>query len=219
MAAREPRISATAYAVLGLLAQRPGSAYELTRSMQVNLDYIWPSARSHLYADLKRLAKLGLAATTREHVGERPRTRYEITPRGRKALAKWLSTRPQTFALQLEGLVRVFLSTEGTRADLLQALESMREEAERMLKIADQMVPAYLEGRAPWQDRMHVRALMIDFLTHFAELTWKWSERSIQRIDTWKDLELKGKEDAARVVLEGVPRWSKQPASWLKPAR
>src|SRR5579871_4578206 len=112
-------LTSTSYGILGMVGLQPCTTYELGKAMQRSFDYFWPRARSLIYAEVKRLAVLGLVEAERDFVGKRPRTRYAITPAGKAALAAWLATPPRTFALEMEGLLRLYLASFGTRDDLL----------------------------------------------------------------------------------------------------
>src|SRR5579859_3071369 len=136
MSTTEPNLTATSYAILGMVGLRPCTTYELSKMMQRSFDYFWPSARSLIYAEVKRLATVGLLTAEKDFVGQRARTRYSITDEGRAALAAWLSTPPHVFALDMEGLLRIYLASFGSREDLQQALEKMRQDAVTMLEIA-----------------------------------------------------------------------------------
>ena len=85
MSRSTPALSTTAYAVLGLLCLREWSAYELAQQMQRSMRIWWPRAESRAYEEPKRLVKLGLARSRDEGVGDRPRTIYTVTPKGRRA--------------------------------------------------------------------------------------------------------------------------------------
>ena len=78
-------------AVLSLLALRSWTTYELAQQMKRSLHWFWPRAESKLYEEPKKLVAHGLARATSETVGLRPRTVYEITPAGRRALAQWVA--------------------------------------------------------------------------------------------------------------------------------
>lgn len=200
------RLSTTSHAILGMLAFRPATAYELAKGMGTNFSYFWPRARSHVLAEVKRLADLGLAQAQSKPTGRRARTVYSLTAEGRQALENWLATPPSTFGLEMEGLVRVFLAPFGRVDDLAASLEATRAEAVTMLELAAVIVEQYLEGTAPAQGHIHVRALLIDFLTHFAELTETWAARSLATVRTWEDLSADGKAPAARKTLAAAPR-------------
>ena len=71
---RPPELPTTAYAILGMLALRPWSAYELTQQMRRSLNYCLPTVESVLYHEPKRLVRHGLVSAKREAVGTRART-------------------------------------------------------------------------------------------------------------------------------------------------
>ena len=81
-----PSLPTTSYAILGMLALRPWTAYELTQQLRRSLTYCWPKAESVLYDEPKRLVRLGLATAQRQPAGRRTRTAYAITDQGRRAL-------------------------------------------------------------------------------------------------------------------------------------
>ena len=84
--ANSPPTSTTAQAILGLLALRSWTTYELTKQVQRSIGWFWPRAERKLYDEPKRLVAAGLAASSAEMTGARPRTVYTITAKGRKAL-------------------------------------------------------------------------------------------------------------------------------------
>jgi PadR family transcriptional regulator AphA len=200
------KLTSTSYAILGMVGLLGEcTTYELGKGMQGSFDYFWPRARSLIYAEVKRLADLGLLASRREYVGKRPRTIYSITPLGREALAVWLSTPPKTFALEFEGLLRVYLAPFGRRDDLLRALETVAEQAETMLRVGSAFRRSYLDGTSPFMDQVHIRALLNDMLLNYAELIHEWSARSIATVRAWDDLSVDGKVASALETLTHLP--------------
>jgi DNA-binding PadR family transcriptional regulator len=181
------------------MAQMLGTCttYELSKAMQGSFDFFWPRARSRIYAEVKRLASLGLLEARKDYVGKRPRTIYSSTQAGRAALASWLDTPPKAFALEFEGLLRVYLAPFGTRDDLLQALETVADQAGTMLQVGAAFRRGYLEGTSRFMDQVHVRALVNDFLVSYADLVRRWSVRSIATVRSWDNLTPDGKTEAA----------------------
>lgn len=57
------------YALLGLLAQRPSSGYELAKVFQKTLDHVWHAQACQLYPELNRLADEGLTTVVEEGAG------------------------------------------------------------------------------------------------------------------------------------------------------
>ena len=79
--------SPTTYGLLGMLAGRSWTGYELTQQVRRSLRFIWPVSEGHLYREQKRLVDLGWATVEEEPAGQRSRKRYSITADGRDALS------------------------------------------------------------------------------------------------------------------------------------
>ncbi len=184
----EPQISTTSAALLGQLAWREQTPYEMTREMQRNLRYFWPRAASHVYREVKRLTANGWATAERQRTGQRPRTVYRITEQGRRALQAWLDAPPAGTALEHEPLLRVFLASSGSRDDLLAAVARARADAEQMLGVGRPLAGEYLTATHPFQDQVHIRALTFDYLYNWARFTIAWADRTEREVRRWDDV-------------------------------
>jgi PadR family transcriptional regulator AphA len=180
-------ISGTDAALLGQLAWRAQTPYELAKGMERNLRFFWPRAASHVYRQVKRLEDAGLASAERGTTGRRPRTVYAITAAGRAALQAWLAAEPGGIELEHEPLLRVFLSASGRPEDALRAIRAARERAEAMLAIGRPLGEEYLAGAHAFQDQVHIRALSYDYLYRWAELTLDWAQRAEREVARWDD--------------------------------
>ena len=197
-------LSTTGYGVLGHIADRPRSAYELTQSLRRSLHWFWPRAESRIYDQARRLVDLGLAAATPERTGARKRTVYAVTPAGRAALAEWLATEPETFAYHSEALLRVHLAAFGTKDELLRAIDGVDATARAILADAREIAATYAEGRGTLEGDAHVRALVFDHLVSLAATLREWARRTHHEVDFWEDL-----EPDERKIAEGVRRMTK----------
>jgi DNA-binding PadR family transcriptional regulator len=186
--------------VLGQVAVTgPLSAYELAQTMRRNVHFFWPRAASHVYTEVKALEAAGLLAQHKGFVGKRPRTEYRITAAGRRALAAYLRTplsREPT--LELEALLRTFLASAGTPADLCAALTQCAAQADALLELLERHGREYAEGTSPFQDQVHTRALVYDFFVPYAALLRAWALRSREAATRWSDTSPEGKLTAAR---------------------
>ena len=79
-------------AALGLLAQEPGSGYDLLKHFEKSMANVWPATQSQLYGELNKLADAGLIEVS--DIGPRGRKEYRITEAGRAELRRWV-TNPQ----------------------------------------------------------------------------------------------------------------------------
>jgi DNA-binding PadR family transcriptional regulator len=107
-------LSTTAYAILGLLAIRSWTAYELAQQARRSLRFCWPKSESLIYAEPKRLVRLGLATVEHEPAGRRTRARYAITPAGRQALRAETATWDQ-YVAAVAGVMRAAPETPASR--------------------------------------------------------------------------------------------------------
>ena len=154
-----------------------------------------------------RLAVLGWVDARDEATGRRQRVVYALNAAGRGALRAWLARPPTSFALEMEGLVRIYLGSQGRPADLLQTLEAMQTEPVAMLHIAGDIIPAYLAGRPPPPaDEVHVRALLFDFLTHFAAFVRDWAERNRTEVKRWAGEDVAVRDRRALRRMQAMPR-------------
>lgn len=178
-------LSTTSYAVLGLLAARPSSTYELTRQMSRTVGRFWPRAESKLYEEPKKLVERGLAAAAAERVGQRPRTVYSITPAGREALAAWLAEPAAGPVLEFEQLLKVFLADSGTRDGTLAVLAGAAAWARERNEESAAAARAYAEGAGPFPERAAQNLLVGAFLTDFYALVDRWAAWATDQVGAW----------------------------------
>src|SRR5918994_2052588 len=106
-------LTPTSYAILGLLAIKPWTTYELATQIERTVRRFWPRTRSKLYEEPKKLVAAGLAEAVKGAHGRRPRTVYTITPAGRQALADWLGRKSAEPSFEYEHLLKVFYAGSG----------------------------------------------------------------------------------------------------------
>src|SRR5579875_14552 len=182
-------ISATAAALLGQLAWREQSTYELAKAMSRNLHFFWPRAESHSYREIKRLVDHGLATAHSGSTGRRPRTTYRITSAGETALRRWLAAPPGGISLENEPLLRIFLGSHArTITELLSALDAAEAHALQILATAERIASEYLEGHHEYQEQVHLRAFIFDYLLNSAIFTSQWAARTRAEISQWQNL-------------------------------
>ena len=182
-----PNLTTTSYAILGLLAVRPWGTYELAAQMDRALGMFWPRARSKIYEEPKKLVALGLAKSTEEATGRRPRTVYSITAKGRRALAAWSRTPGAGPVLECEALVKVFFAEHGSKRDLLGQLEAMRDWLDERAVQSQGIPEEYLEGRGPFPERLPWLILTGRFLDELDLAVERWVEWATDTVESWPD--------------------------------
>jgi DNA-binding PadR family transcriptional regulator len=181
-------LTPTSYLVLGLLAPRDWSAYEIAAQVGRALADIWPRADRQRYNAPKRLLERGLVTARTEVTGKRERTVYSITPAGRRALAEWLAAESRPSALEFEGMLRVILANQGTIEDLRANLVTMREQALEKRAVFLHFAETLLnEDGGTFPEREHVLVLanrfMLEHFDHIAE----WADWALEQSASWPD--------------------------------
>ncbi len=133
------------HALLGLLADHPGSGWDLLKQFETSLAFVWPATQSQLYTELGRMTDDELVEVTA--AGARGRKEYAITDAGRAELARWITDVEPDRNRRNDALLRVFF------------LWAVDRTAAR----------DYLEREADVYRRFHDRLTAVDEQTHWDE--------------------------------------------------
>ncbi|MGH9281498.1 MAG: PadR family transcriptional regulator [Acidimicrobiales bacterium] len=185
-----PGLTTTSYAILGLLALRPWTTYELAQQMGRALGQFWPRAESKLYEEPKKLVVHGLATASKENVGRRPRTVYHITPAGRRALEAWVRSPEEGEGgpvVEFEPLVRVFFAEHGSKQDLLATIASIEGWTESRAAMGAAICRQYLRGDGPFPDRLPWLILTGQFLDDLIHTVARWAEWARDTVGDWPE--------------------------------
>jgi DNA-binding PadR family transcriptional regulator len=198
-------LTTTSYAILGLLNIKPWSAYELTQQAQRSLRYAWPKSESHLYAEPKRLLRLGLARVTETAAGPvRTRQVYRITAAGRRALKDWLESEPSPPQLEFEAVLRLFYADATDKDAILSTLAHTQDDLHKRYTEGLPLVEAWLAGDAPFPERLHISALVAAFTRDLLLLMIHWSEFAKHEIEQWPRTDGLGMTPRTRDILQRV---------------
>lgn len=211
------------YGLLGMLATRSWTGYELTQQVRRSLRFVWSTSEGHLYREQKRLVALGWATVTVEHVGRRTRQRYAITPVGREALRAWLATEPEEPHLQVEGILRAFYGNHTSPAELTASMRATASSAREMLAELHGFVEEYLteggpvelleegargrrefHGRDVYPDRLHAVALALDVTTQLLETLDSFFTTTSEEVANWPGTDNPALTPSTRARLERI---------------
>jgi DNA-binding PadR family transcriptional regulator len=191
-----PRMTTSSYAVLGLLSLRPWSAYELARQAERSLRFAWPKSERHLYTEPKKLVALGHATVREEPAGpSRTRKIYDITDRGRDALARWASSPPATPAFEAETMVRLLFAEHGSIDDLTGALAKLKTDTQELHTWSLSILDGYERGDVPFPECLHVAVLLATFQIELFTLIERWTDYAVTQVDQWTSTADPGPDD------------------------
>ena len=193
----------TTYTILGLLAVRSWTTYELAKQVQRSLNWFWPRAERKLYDEPKRLVAEGLATASAESTGKRPRTVYEITDAGRVELRRWLDEPSAPRTSEFEAMVRVFFADAGTIDQLRTTLGRIGEEATERIDRLGELTVALADGpRFP--ERLHLNALTVRLQLEQELSVRRWAEWAGEQVASWPAADDPGSWDSHAVLAAVV---------------
>jgi PadR family transcriptional regulator, regulatory protein AphA len=175
----------TSQAVLGLLALRSWTTYELAKQVQRSLGWFWPRAERKLYDEPKRLVAAGLAKSSAEMTGARPKTVYTITASGRKALRRWLSEPPEPPVLEFEGLVKVFFADGGSLDQMQATLREIAATSDARLAELEEKVQQNEAPDVRFPERRAINQVALHFQVEHERTIGGWARWALDQVDGW----------------------------------
>ena len=95
----------------------------------------------------------------------------------------------------------MLLGNLGSAEAVERALDQVAQDAQDILAVAQSVAAEYEAGEAPFQEHVHVRALVFDYLATHATGMLGWAERSRQALGEWPEL---GEEERAERALARI---------------
>ncbi|MEH6569053.1 MAG: PadR family transcriptional regulator [Halioglobus sp.] len=198
-----PKLSPTSYAMLGLLARNPQSAYELNTLMQNSLIRVyWPRAESHVYSEPKKLLAHALVTERQEQVSGRNRTVYTITAHGRGSLRDWLGkgTNPD-LRMQAEFMLKLILA-DGGSADNARATLKLSVHASQLdLVEAVAGIERILSNPSYAAEGMPYNGIVINLMTDMLIARYQWGKFAFETTsDITDSSSTQGKQEMGRTA-------------------
>ena len=168
--------TAVTWALLGLLALRPRSGYDLKQAVDRTIRHFWAASYGQIYPELKRLEAAGWVAGKDAARGGRSRRVYRITAKGRRELDGWLHGMDTRIELRDESLLRLFFADALPRDEALGLLTARREGYRAMLAYLESLDDGTGVPDPPFVDLVYRWAL--DYCAWGIE----WCERQERRL-------------------------------------
>jgi DNA-binding PadR family transcriptional regulator len=166
------------YAALGMLAQHPGSGYDLLKRFEQSMANVWPATQSQLYGELNKLADARLIEVS--DIGPRGRKEYRVTDPGRAELVRWITDSQDDPPVRRPDLLRVFLLGEASAEVARQYVTTFAEHADSDLKRYE-----HLRDSVDWEDDcedFYGRAAL-EYGIQRAAMEVRWAQWLITTID------------------------------------
>lgn len=195
------RLTTTSFALLGLLSIRPWTTYELAAQMRRNFHFFWPRAESNLYTEPKRLVEGAWATAESRPVGRRRRTIYSITPKGRKALERWLTQEASPPRLEAEPLVKFAFAANSGKEHVVENLRRFRDDAITRQGNLRSIFGEYLREQDPFPQRVHINVVIYRLLWEHAQTDANWAVWALDQVSRWRRMDVaQGREELMKVL-------------------
>ncbi|MER7849633.1 PadR family transcriptional regulator [Kitasatospora sp. NPDC096077] len=168
------------HALLGLLADRPQTGYDLNKRFEESLSrYAWHASHSHIYPELKRMTVDGLVEVVDE--GTRGSKTYGITESGTAALREWMFI-PKDGPVRSEAVLRLFLlsalEAEDARTLIDQVIAHAETESAELREAVQRIEAASQPG-----DKPPFARFAAEFGLRFQQLQRDWAQWAIDQLD------------------------------------
>jgi DNA-binding PadR family transcriptional regulator len=160
------------YVILGALAMRPLTGYEIKQLVDNATRFFWAASYGQIYPELRRLEEAGLVVGEAECQGGRQRKRYALTPDGRERLHAWLRDPNAGCETRDEGLLKLFFARdldEDGQLAVIRALRADREAVLEALRDIERRDYARASGRLVLELGLRHHEAMVDVLTEMEQ--------------------------------------------------
>jgi DNA-binding PadR family transcriptional regulator len=182
-------LSATGKVILGMLAARPRSGYEIKQLVDNSARFFWAASYGQIYPELKRLEGEGLVTARDSAQGNRQRTTYTLTAKGRRAAKAWIDGPPQVFELRDEGLLQLFFagSIEPARTPEIARERAARAAASAAeLRALEEQIEAIGQHEGPEHSPDAGSLTVLRYGIEMNEWAAQWFEDAAERLENEK---------------------------------
>jgi len=169
------------FALLGLLADRAMSGYEIQKIINNSIGFFWQESFGQIYPNLKKMEEKGWAGSVQiEQEGRPDKKVFKITKSGREELAAWLKRPPEKFPLRLEILLKLFFGNHAKPEISIQHLESELSNEVKMLEVYKNIKKEI--GKCSHESQNLYSLITLDYGIGLAEHNIAWCKKSIQKL-------------------------------------
>jgi len=175
------QLSASRYAVLGVLSLGPQSGYDIRKLVAESIQHFWSESYGQIYPALKELETRGLVAAHSAR-GRGNRRVYSIAPAGRRALRQWLAEAPRLQPPRNELLLKLFFGPEGDAKTQQRHVRAVRERRAHELAAYERIAREIAEQHAG-HPGLPYWLMTLDLGRSSARMVVAWCDRVLQQLD------------------------------------
>lgn len=182
-----PRENKTKFALLGLLAMKPMSGYDMKKTIERSFGNFWNESYGQIYPILKTLLTEGLVSVNVEkNAGKPDRNIYSITKPGIEILLKWLKEPPEPQKERVEVLLKMMfghiLPIEKTIEHITKFKNEHRDTLSRHKKIEEHLMIEYQD-----EPRLPFWLSTVRCSIHISQAYIDWCDETLKTFLSMKD--------------------------------
>jgi DNA-binding PadR family transcriptional regulator len=132
-------LTSLSYVVMNLMGRNGAGPHDLVQMARRGQRLYWAGAESKIYAEPKRLEKLGYLTSEKMPGKTRERTHYRLTEKGVHALQEWLALPSRFPRIQSDAAIRVQASDLADDPGVvLKSLQAVRDEIAELTAILEE---------------------------------------------------------------------------------
>lgn len=129
------RTNKTQYTILGMLAIRPMSGYEIQHTMKKSTSYFWSESAGQIYPTLAKLLKgKYIVCSSEAHNGKRVSKIYQLTKKGTAVLKDWLPQKTTKQPRRDEALLKLFFGKNMSQEQCIKLVLKRKQDGEEYLQ-------------------------------------------------------------------------------------
>jgi len=169
------RNSRTVYAVLGFLADKPRSGYEIKKAIDDKIGFFWSESYGQIYPILKKLVDKGLAEKIPANADDgRKKQFYKITDLGKDEFQEWLKLPADYNSIRNEILLKLFFGANADKETNLNHLRSFKESNQSLINDLKQLDNQ--ENTGTYQQAV------LAYGANTSKVSVKWANETINRL-------------------------------------
>jgi PadR family transcriptional regulator, regulatory protein AphA len=179
-------LNATGKVILGMLAAKPRSGYEIKQLVDNSARFFWAASYGQIYPELRRLEKDGLIKGRDAAHGARQRTVFKLTAAGKRAVRDWIERAPEVWELRDEGLLELFFagSVDPARvSEIARERAAMSAAVAAELRAVEKQIKAKGHGDEPENQPDAGSMTVLRYGIESNEWAAKWFERAASDMD------------------------------------
>ena len=133
------------YAILGILNLLPSTGYDIKKYSDTVLSGFWNENYGHIYPTLKKLVDEEMIEIV-SNEGNEKKVLYQITEKGKFALASWLAEDTELQPVRSEFMLKFLFSSSQSKENTITMLENYKNIHERTLEKYIQMQSDVSQG-------------------------------------------------------------------------